>query len=633
MNPRLHLPLVALLALLVGVLYLQEPGFGDDLTYWAQAFDTHETKLRSLDRSSFHDLRWPVWGVCWAIQAVADYGIISYYGEPLLYLMLGASLAFVLGRRLLGSAPAGWAGAIAFLYHPLLDSVCFRPMPDLSEGILGAAIVASWWGLMNTVMGARAVPLAVLTGVLVYVAEANRVTGAFIVPVLIVNTLLFFRTRFFWLVSAGVVAAVCYAAEMWFLHKLFGDWLHAIHANMGNAGNKGTQPIAVWYLPFRFLDSLWKGNPLAPAYCILAALGIPQAWRNLGVFGRVTVLWFAILYFEYSCMPQPLWPIRPLIRDADRFLAGLAVPMALLAVCGLWWLWEKLNEVRRIRIPATALGAAALLVMSVVSSRTYFDLGFVPDFAAYMRALPPGTRVFTHESMRGIAFLCDPVAARKLSFVAPSNRILHRSADLEQDAAGCSEFWYARKLVWLNTRKKLELSEFKKQPQLASYFDAPEREWTLVRLLAKGDTPDLIFYRRRTPRTPPPQVLAASAPEFSRLVPPIPAEWRKEQGKHEYKERWEVPPSLRGKLVRIEVVAGSDQVEAFTLRLKFKKEGVELAEFNLKPYLHHDGGKDFFALPIPADADDCDVTLKFSTKAKVVKISELRVILEGMANP
>jgi len=71
------------------------------------------------------------------------------YGEPLLYLVAGALLAFVLGRKLLDSPGAVRAGAIAFVFHPLLDSVCFRPMPDLSEGVLGAAVMATWWMLMN----------------------------------------------------------------------------------------------------------------------------------------------------------------------------------------------------------------------------------------------------------------------------------------------------------------------------------------------------------------------------------------------------------------------------------------------------------------------------------------------------
>jgi hypothetical protein len=230
--------------------------------------------------------------------------------------------------------------------------------------------------------------------------------------------------------------------------------------------------------------------------------------------------------------------------------------------------------------------------------------------------------------MRGIAFLCDPKAAAKLKFVAPGNRILHRSEDLEKDAQSCSEFWYARKLVWLNARKRLELREFKKQPPLASYFDAPEHDWTLVRLLAKGDTPDLIFYRRRTPETPPPQVLEPDAPELGRLVPPLPALWQKGQQHQEYKERWEVPATLRGKVARIEVVAASEQVEAFTVRLKFKHGGEEVAEYVLKPYLHREGGKDFFALPIPVDANECDVTLKFSPKTKTATISALRVVLE-----
>ena len=133
MKDRTHLLLVALFAVGVGLAFLQEPGFGDDLTYWTQGLEMQERGPRSIERGSFHDLRWPVWGVCWALQhvPVIGMGIFSYYGVPLLYLALGAMLAFALGRTLLTSAAAGWACAVAFLFNPLLDSVLFRPMPDL----------------------------------------------------------------------------------------------------------------------------------------------------------------------------------------------------------------------------------------------------------------------------------------------------------------------------------------------------------------------------------------------------------------------------------------------------------------------------------------------------------------------
>lgn len=627
MKDRTHLLLVALMAVLVGLAFLQEPGFGDDLTYWTQGLEVHERGAKAWERASFHDLRWPVWGVCWALQQTIGFGLVSYYGEPLLYLAIGAMLAFALGKRLLGTAAAGWAGAAAFLFHPLLDSICFRPMPDLSEGVIGAAVIATWWALMNTVLGQRAVVWTIATGVLVFAAQANRVTGAFIVPVLIVNTLVFFPRRFFWLVGAGLVSMVCYAGEAAFYHNLFGDWLHGIHANLNNAGNKGTEPIPVWYLPFRFLDALWKGNPLAPAYSVLALFGIPQAWRRFGTFGRVVVLWFIVLYLEYSCAPQPMWPIRPLLRDADRFLAGLVVPMSLLAVCGLWWLWEKLNAWRPVRVPAAALGCVAVVALWAITTRNRFDLGFVPEYRAYLHSLPAGTKVFTHESMRAIALLCDADAVARLHLDAP-NRILLRSRDLEERAAQATEFWYARKLVWLTARKGLERGAPPKQPPLGSYFDAPERDWTLMRLLAKGETPDLIFYRRRTAQTPAPQILSASASEFQGLLPTLPVEWHRDAGPMQVVKKWTVPVSVRGKSVRIEAIASSPQPEAFTLRLKFKRGADEVAEYLLKPYLHHDGGKEFFVFTVPADSDRCDVTLKFSPKAKVVRVESFRAVFE-----
>lgn len=636
MKAHVHRLLVAMLAVVVGLLFLQEPGFGDDLTYWSFAFDLHERGLAAWQRHSFHDLRWPVWGVCWVMQSVLGVGIASFYGAPIFYLVFGALLASVFGRAVFNSESGGWACAIAFLFQPLLDSVCFRPMPDLPEGVLGAGVMLSWWGLMQASSKGRAVLLAVLTGIGVYVAESNRLTGIFIVPVLVVNTLIFFRNRFLWVVGAGVIAAVCYGVEMWFYHGLFGDWLHNLHANLGGKGNKGTEAISVWFLPFRFFDTLWKGNPLAPVYCLLAALGVYGLWKRHGTLGRVVVLWFGILFLEYSCAPQSVWPWRPVIRDADRFLCGLVVPFSLLAVGGLWeigrfagrWLerFATLFRERRAAAPFL-LGAAALLTLCAVTTRDWFRLGFVPEFRDYMQALPAGTKIFTHDAMRAIAFLCDASTAKRFTWDAPRTSILHREPSLEERAAQCDEFWYARKLVWLNTRKRLERGELSAQPPLASYFEAPERAWAMSRLLAKGDTPDMIFYRRRTPQTPPPIILSADAPELGGIIPTPPVRWTSSMPSL-LTAKWIVPPALRGKLARFEVEAASAQVEAFTTRLKFKRGKQLLSEYLLKPYLHAEGGKEFLALPIPADADVCDVQLRFTRNTKAVTFTGFRAVIE-----
>lgn len=638
-----HLLALTAVALAVGLLFLREPGFGDDFTYWSFAFDLHERGLRAWQRSSFHDLRWPVWGVCWLFEAIGARGLIAYHAVPLLYLAGGAMLGFAFGKMLTGSIGAGWACGIAFLFHPLLDTVCYRPMPDLSEGVWGAAVMLCWWMAMNAPTGAHAASFAALTGAAVFILEANRITGVFIVPVLAICTLLFFPRRFAWVIAAGVVATLLYGAEAFFYKQLFGDWLHSIHANMGNKGAKGTESIPLWYLPFRFLDSLWKGNPLAPFYCIFAALGIWVASRKPPLtsrqspltqpLGRVIVTWFIVLYLEYACAPQGFkggW--NPMLRDADRFLAGLAVPMSVLAAVGLF----SLLDLARARVPALrdrlkinpiVCGAIAVAVLAVVTSREFFESGFVPKMRAYMASLAPGTKVFTHEAMRAMAFLVDPSGARRFDWRAP-NKILHRDPHLETLAAESDQFWYVRKLVWLTTRKTLEKKGLAEQQPLASYFEHPERDWVMTQLLAKGDTPDLIFLRRRTPADPPPRVLEASAAEFGGLVPPLPAEWKRGTSAEPAPVTWQVPDSLRGRFVRAELEAASQEVEAVAIRLRFFADGKQRAEFLLKPYLHPQPGKEFFAFQIPADATSCEAQLRFSKKAKAVRFTGFRALVE-----
>ncbi len=651
----LHLALVALAAAAVGLLFLREPGFGDDLTYWSFGFELHERGLAAWQRQSFHDLRWPVWGVCWLLQAVCGPGLIAYYGEPLLYLAGGAALAFTFGWRITRSLGAAWACGIAFAFHPLLDTVSYRPMPDLSEGVWGAAAMLGWCMLMQARTRARMLAWAALTGAGVFIAESNRITGAFIVPVLLLCTLLYARRRFGWLVAAGAVAAGLYGLECVFYHGLFGDWVHSIHANLGNKGAKGTESPPVWALPFRFFDTLWKGNALAPFYCIFAALGIWKAWgveREAWSVGgaasagrstldasrsapplplaRVMTLWFAALYLAYACAPQSISPWRPLIRDADRFLCGLAVPMSVLAALGFCALarlaWVRQRRWGRALIAHPALvGVCAVAVLAAATSRQWFDLGFVPEMRCTMRALPAGTRVFTHDLMRSIAFLADAKSARGFVWFAPAN-ILFRTPELEARAGEADQFWYARKLVWLNTRKKLEKHDaaLDQQPPLGSYFDAPERDWRMVKLLAKGDTPDLVFLRRRTPSDPPPTVLAPGAPALAGLLPPLPIEWHGWTAAAD----WTVPPAMRGQLARVEMEAASEQVEALTVRLRFVRGERLEAEYLLKPYLHPVAGKEFFAFEIPASAEKCRIQMKLSKKAQGVRFSGFRLVLE-----
>ena len=73
------------------------------------------------------------------------------------------------------------------------------------------------------------------------------------------------------------------------------------------------------------------------------------------------------------------------------------------------------------------------------------------------------------------------------------------------------------------------------------------------------------------------------------------------------------------------------QVEALTIRLRFSTGGkrpVE-TEYLLKPYLYAGGGKEFFALPIPTDAETCEVQIKLGKGAKEVVFTSFRAVIES----
>ncbi len=647
MKTRIHVLLLILVSLGVAVLFLDEPRFGDDFTYWYHAFNLHEEGMDAWSAKSFHQIRWPVWGVCWVLQGIFGPGLISYYGAPFLYLTLGSLTAFAFGRLLFKSYGLAWGCSLVFLFHPLLDSavetLLSRPMPDMGEGVFAAGAVLCWWFMMQAESKARWISLGAAAGVITFFAEENRLTGFFIIPLLGCLTLLFFRNRLLRLLVPFAVFAVLLAGQMAFYKAQFGAWDHFLQVNAGAKGRRGTESVALWSLPFRFLDSLAKGGVLAPLFSALAAAGLWFGWRNHGKLGRVAVAWFVLLYLAYACAPQQIYPYRPMLRDADRFLAALAIPFSVLVMIGIAGLIQLIAaspKARRFDFGQTyqsrpvLVGVVAFAVLVVLSAkpigdREFFSLSYVNAMRAHMRALPANAKIFTHHHMRALAFMVDAETARRLTWFADDKWILDRDEKQEALARSADEFWYIRKLALLRTAKSITSDEVKKQPPLASYFDAPEREWQLAEVLARGDSPDVVMYRKRAANTPPPLILEATSLELRSLLPALPYEWKRGDTKDTVDFRWALPESLRGKLARIEMEAASDNREAFTVYAAFvfgKK--VQEPAYNLKPYFFKEGGKEFAALAIPPDADACQIRVKFEKGAKWARVTNVRLVAD-----
>lgn len=654
----LHFFLLALLATAFGFLFLQEPGFGDDLTYWSFGYDLHQHGLIAWGPRSFHDLRWPVWGWCWLIQACGGIGMVAYTGVAVIYQTFGSWVAFAFGRLLSRSIAFAWTCALAFLFCPLIDNVCHRPMPDLSEGVFAGLAMLLWWRLMHASTTGRSVAWAALLGLTVFVMQANRLTGVFIAPVLGVVTIIFAHRRFGWLVAAGAFCVVFYAMEAAFYHWMFKDWMHSLHANMNGKGNKGTGNIPFLTSPFRFLDTLWREARLSPLYCILALLGI---WsfvgrrRNAEDVGTDTVtlqkpislpavigVWFLVHYLMYCCFPQSLNPWSPVIRDAGRFLAGLSMPLSLLAVLGLRFLFglpfiRSRKFTRWITEHPVSVGTAvSLILIGIIGikfgqhqpSRPFFDLGFVAPMRTYVRSLPEGTKVFTHHMMRNLSILAEPTGAQKIKWLQP-REIIQFDPKLEKMASQADEFWYMRKIVWMNTRKKLEKDAIKEPFHMASYLENPEKEWALSKLMVKGDGPDLVFYRRRTPTMEPPLILNADSPELAGFIPPLPATWHPDGKSRAIKAEWKVPPALRGKCLVLKVKATADTVEPAGVTLQFNPVHKEQPEILLKPYTFAEPTRDFFVIPVPPDAETCSVRIRFAREVKTATLTEFQMVIQS----
>lgn len=624
---------VGFLALAIGLLFIHGPGLGDDFQYWWIAADLHLRGGSAWNPTDFHSLRWPLWGLSWILQAVFGPGTISYYGVPLFYVTCGALLAYVLGARVFQNRVAAWGCTLAYLFHPLLDDVIYRPMPDLSEGVFIAAAVLCWLVLAEKESTRERLPWALATGTVCFLLYANRLTGVFVFGVLFMvsavlawkNPRFSLRQAALWLGVTGLTWLALVSIEGLVYQHITGDFFHSITSNMGARGRKGTESVFLLTMPFRFFRSLWINGLLGPIFTVLAFVGGWRMWRTGERQQRAMVAWAITLYLAYNCAIQSIFPLRPLLRNADRFLCSLAIPLAILAWAGLRWLWTFWpagSAWSRRRPLATA--ALAIALLSVICSRDFFDLGYLPDLGTVVRNTPPGTRVFTHDTMRFAAMLADADAASRLQW-STEKKIFSKQSATEKMAADSDEFWYCRKHVWLSARKQMERDDDADASSIAPYLDHPHSAWVLQRVVLHDDAPEFVFYKKRP----------AGAPKAERLVlgslcpqaPTFPMVWHPGQRK-EFQYRVELPERLKGKPVRLEIEGRSNTVEAIDLDLYFFRGKKRIQKIELTPYLQPKRGIDFHALVIPAEADACEVSIEVNPRTKSLEIDQVWLIVE-----
>lgn len=622
-------------AFLVSWIYQTPPSLGDDLNYWGLAFDLHHGVPGAWSATSFHDLRWPVWGLCWLLQIPFGYSALSYYLEPMVYLGAGAVLVWLLALEIGAGTRVAVIAGVLFLFHPQLDSVIDRPMPDLSEGFWVAAAFLAWLKLMRSDQRGMKIVLAAAVGLALAVGQANRITGVFAIPVLFLATVAFYPRQFLWLVLCGAFAAGFVAVESAIYYQLTGDPLHSLTANKTATGRKGTETIPPWGLPVRFLPTLLRRHTDV-VFNLLGLLGIGVAWTRFGAAGRALALYAVGYLLTYSCALQSFSPPRPLVRDGDRFLASLAFPLSVLTALALGWIGARLPaplaETRaaaflRRYFPATV--AVLVIALFLVSSRSLREPNYLREIAGYLRAAPAGLKVLSHDAMRHVASLADPEAAARVQWTLRKD-LLDPSPDTLALANASDEIWFNRKWIWTGTRKKSEYDKLDSIGDIAPWLRPPLDGWTARNAVVKGDVPDFVFLDRSK------TTLSETSTDHkllrTLLLPPfpVPHTWTLEKGAHEpiLFPAQPIPWDLAGRTVFLSLRYSSNTTEPVRAFVTFFHGERELQTLVFKPYFFDESSEDFFFVTIPPEATALQVRLRISEKTTRITLDRFQLLTD-----
>jgi hypothetical protein len=636
-RPSLAPFLLFLAGFVVSWIYQTPPSLGDDINYWGLAFDLHHGVPGAWSAGSFHDLRWPVWGVCWLLQIPFGFSALSYYLEPMIYLGAGAALVWALAREVGATERTAIVAGVLFLFHPQIDTIVDRPMPDLSEGFWVAVAFLAWLKMVRHRRTTTKILCAAMVGLALAIGQANRITGVFAIPVLLLATVALHPRQILWLALGGLFAASFVGIETVIYHSITGDWLHSLHANLTARGRPGTETIPVWQFPFRFLPALFRG-PLDVLYNIFAVLGIGLVWRNGGPPGRALAIYTVGYLLTYSCALQSFSPPRPLVRDGDRFLGSLAFPLAVLSATALTSVLAFLRA--RLRLPAARrpniefLAALGLLVAGIMllSTREKRGPNYLHDIAAYLHGVPPGTHVLSHETMRHVAYMADPAAAARIDWKFQKD-LLDPSPTTLYLADHADEIWFNRKWIWTGTRKKSETDELESIGTIAPWLRPPLAGWSARRAIPKGDVPDFVFLRRTANATPLTETAPDGAPLRTELLPdfPVPHTWTfatPPKGDPVELPPHPLPSWIANRTLFLSTRASSNTTEPVRIGVIFLRRGIIVQQLAFKAYFFEKSSEDFFFVTVPPGADAVQLRLRLSRKTKRITLDSFRLFVD-----
>lgn len=619
--------------------FVRAPMMGDDIDYFGYALHRLMPRAEFPPDEGFHFLRWTVWGPIWLSMLVLGPGFGAYLFVPAFCLGACAAAVYRIGRQLMGE-PGGLLAAALLFFHPLMDDLVLRPMPDIVEGLLVTCGFLLLWGRIERpekrvgVAGQSAVGIAL--GALVFLSWVNRPTGLIWFIAAAIASAIFAPRRLLPLFPVAlVVAAACFAIEGAVYQKMFGDFWHSIQANLGATDRKGTDPVPFWWLPLRYLGVIASGGALKTLLLVCSVGGGVALWRSGGGRGRFLVAWCVLLYLGVSCAVQSVAPLKPLVRVGERFIGGLAIPLSLLAAAGLLAAWRTAwvqgRFPPRLRRPwmGWVVGIAALCALS---SRSWRDTAFLPALRAWVVALPEGSVVAADGDAYEAAFVAAPGPARRIEWEIVDRRKLKGGESLP-GVDQARHLLVCRPRLMVTLRKHMESGRLGGDEPLPADLFGPTMPWELgdvafqpveldkeAALLGVGRAaraPDFLWFRRGVEGDggEPVSVLgdvarwewrgdSGSAGELSADPGGGLAFRRTGKGQARLVSRaFPVPPSWRGRAIQARIRIESTRPEPAEIYIAFfDRSGTPLGTQVLRTYAAKAGLWDFNAVRVPGGA-------------------------------
>jgi len=652
---------IAASAYLLIHLFSRAPMMGDDIDYYGFALDRLVPRPEFPPDTGFHFLRWTVWGPTLLFMKLFGFGIGAFQFVPFASMAVCCALAYLVGTRCLGER-GGMLAALLVFFHPLMNDLAARPMPDIVEALLATLGLFVLLEAMRAPSGdprsgRRLYGLGALAGLLVFLSWVNRPTGLIwlIAALLIALSRPRIIARFFGAAVVIFVAGMLLEAVIY--HEMFGDYFHRWNANLTAVDRKGTEPVPLWWLPLRYLDVVASGGALKTILFVFAIYGGVTLWRAGHVAGRVVVAWAVLLYLGVSCGVQSLFPLKPLVREGERFIGNLAIPLGLCAAAGLL---EAAGHLRR-RWPMVAgfnpILAWALLasVLLLSCGRPFRDMAYLPSLRSWLEAEQGAVAV--NEDAYHVAWVAAPHKARALDWKIVQRGDVLKDARLLSPAAldPARTLILNRPRFMVTLRKRLESKRDVDLTRLPGDLFGTDTPWKLTGVAFQPYILDKEAKLLRSSRS-------ANASEFLRFQlgrQDEPIRWWKalpsvgswqwncdtaagsigatpEGGLH-FKRlgggqarlvspQFDVPAPWRGAMVQTRILAKAPVAEPFETVVAFTDaKGKTLAPQVLRQYASPTGFYDFGGLVIPREAATARILIAVKSKCPEFDIVDVRL--------